>query len=101
MSDEIYEHINFVGQHESIAQFDFLKDRVIIINGLSKGFAMTGWRLGYIAAPVDDCESMRKDTGTVYKWRKCSYTTGSHSRTNRRLQANELMVKNSRKEGKE
>lgn len=50
MSDEIYEHINFIGQHESIAQFDFLKDRVIVINGLSKGYAMTGWRLGYIAA---------------------------------------------------
>jgi aspartate aminotransferase len=50
MSDEIYEHINFIGQHESIAQFDFLKERVILVNGLSKGYAMTGWRLGYIAA---------------------------------------------------
>ena len=50
LSDEIYEHINFIGQHESIAQFDFLKERVILINGLSKGYAMTGWRLGYIAA---------------------------------------------------
>ena len=52
MSDEIYEHIVFEGRHESIAQFDFLKDNIIIINGLSKGFAMTGWRLGYIAAPL-------------------------------------------------
>ncbi|HSN61801.1 MAG TPA: aminotransferase class I/II-fold pyridoxal phosphate-dependent enzyme, partial [Ferruginibacter sp.] len=52
MSDEIYEHIIFEGKHESIAQFDFLKERVVIINGLSKGFAMTGWRLGYIAAPL-------------------------------------------------
>ena len=50
ISDEIYEYINFVGKHESIAQFADLKDRVIIVNGLSKGFAMTGWRLGYIAA---------------------------------------------------
>ncbi|WP_239507768.1 aminotransferase class I/II-fold pyridoxal phosphate-dependent enzyme, partial [Serratia marcescens] len=50
LSDEIYEYINFVGKHESIAQFDDLKSRVVIINGLSKGFAMTGWRLGYIAA---------------------------------------------------
>ncbi len=50
ISDEIYEYINFVGKHESIAQFEDLKDRVILINGLSKGFAMTGWRLGYIAA---------------------------------------------------
>lgn len=50
LSDEIYEYINFEGKHESIAQFDDLKDRVVLINGLSKGFAMTGWRLGYIAA---------------------------------------------------
>ena len=56
MSDEIYEYINFSGQpgtgHESIAQFEYLKDQVIVINGLSKGFAMTGWRLGYLAAPL-------------------------------------------------
>ncbi len=52
MSDEIYEHIVFEGKHESIAQFESIKDRVIIINGLSKGFAMTGWRLGYLAAPL-------------------------------------------------
>jgi len=50
LSDEIYEHINFVDQHESIAQFDSIKERVIIVNGFSKAFAMTGWRLGYIAA---------------------------------------------------
>jgi len=50
ISDEIYEHINFVDKHESIAQFDSIKDRVIIVNGFSKAYAMTGWRLGYIAA---------------------------------------------------
>lgn len=50
LSDEIYEYINFMGKHESIAQFESIKDQVVIINGLSKGFAMTGWRLGYIAA---------------------------------------------------
>lgn len=50
LSDEIYEHINFVDKHESIAQFESIKDRVIIVNGFSKAFAMTGWRLGYIAA---------------------------------------------------
>src|SRR5690606_11391923 len=49
ISDEIYEHINFVGKHESIAQFNSIKDRVILVNGFSKAFAMTGWRLGYIA----------------------------------------------------
>jgi aspartate aminotransferase len=52
ISDEIYEHINFSHPHESIAQFEGLKERVVVINGLSKGFAMTGWRVGYIAAPV-------------------------------------------------
>lgn len=50
LSDEIYEHINFIDKHESIAQFDSIKDRVIIVNGFSKAYAMTGWRLGYIAA---------------------------------------------------
>src|SRR5699024_4142366 len=50
ISDEIYEHINFENMHESIAQFSSIKDRVIIVNGFSKAFAMTGWRLGYIAA---------------------------------------------------
>ncbi len=51
ISDEIYEHINFIGEHESIAQFECLRDRVIVINGVSKGYAMTGWRVGYMAAP--------------------------------------------------
>lgn len=49
LSDEIYEHINFIDKHETIAQFDSVKDRVIIVNGFSKAYAMTGWRLGYIA----------------------------------------------------
>ena len=51
ISDEIYEHINFQGGHESIAQFDFIRDRIIVVNGVSKGYAMTGWRIGYIGAP--------------------------------------------------
>lgn len=62
MSDEIYEHINFVGRHESFAQFDFIKDRVITINGVSKGFAMTGWRGGILAAPkwiAQACDKMQ------------------------------------------
>ncbi len=65
MSDEIYEYINFVGHHQSIAQFDFLKDRVIIVNGLSKGFAMTGWRLGYMAAPVEVARACEKMQGQM------------------------------------
>jgi aspartate aminotransferase len=52
ISDEIYEYINYEGKHESIAQFGDLINRTIVINGLSKGFAMTGWRLGYLAAPL-------------------------------------------------
>ncbi len=51
ISDEIYEHINYVGKHESIAQFDSIKQRVAIINGVSKAYAMTGWRLGWMAGP--------------------------------------------------
>lgn len=51
LSDEIYEHINFLDKHQSIAQFENIKDRVIIVNGVSKGYAMTGWRIGYIGAP--------------------------------------------------
>ncbi|MDR0427344.1 MAG: pyridoxal phosphate-dependent aminotransferase [Dysgonamonadaceae bacterium] len=51
IADEIYEHINYVGKHESIAQFENVRERVVIINGVSKGYAMTGWRLGWIAAP--------------------------------------------------
>ncbi len=62
ISDEIYEYINYTGQHESIAQFEELKDRVILINGMAKGFAMTGWRLGYMAAPreiIQGCERLQ------------------------------------------
>lgn len=51
LADEIYEHINYVGRHESIAQFDGMKERCIIVNGVSKAYAMTGWRIGYTAAP--------------------------------------------------
>lgn len=62
VSDEIYEHINFLDKHQSIAQFDFIKDQVITVNGVSKGFAMTGWRIGYIGAPkwiADACTKMQ------------------------------------------
>ncbi len=75
ISDEIYEYINFVGKHESIAQFEELKNRVIIINGLSKGYAMTGYRLGYIAADpavVKACEKLQGQ-----------YTSGANAVTQR------------------
>ena len=75
LSDEIYEYINFVGKHESIAQFDDLKDRVIIINGLSKGFAMTGYRLGFIAAHPDVVKACEKLQG--------QFTSGTNSITQR------------------
>ncbi len=63
LADEIYEYINFVGKHASIAQFADLKDRVVVINGLSKGFAMTGWRFGYIAANADIAKACEKLQG--------------------------------------
>lgn len=63
MSDEIYEYINYEGKHESIAQFDTVKDRTIVINGLSKGYAMTGWRVGYIAAPLEVAKACDKLQG--------------------------------------
>lgn len=65
LSDEIYEHINFVGEHESIAQFDFIKDQVITVNGVSKGFAMTGWRIGFIGAPLEIAKACSKMQGQI------------------------------------
>jgi len=65
MSDEIYEHINFQGKHESIAQFDFVKDQVVTVNGVAKGFAMTGWRIGFIGAPVKIAKACKKLQGQV------------------------------------
>ena len=62
LADEIYEHISYVGHHESIAQFPGMKDRTIIVNGVSKAYAMTGWRIGYIAAPewiVKGCNKLQ------------------------------------------
>jgi aspartate aminotransferase len=63
ISDEIYEHINFVGKHESIAQFPEMKERTIVVNGASKSFAMTGWRLGYIGASKQIAEACDKMQG--------------------------------------
>jgi aspartate aminotransferase len=65
ISDEIYEHINFVDQHESIAQFESVKDRVIIINGFSKAYAMTGWRIGYSATTKDLATAIDKLQGQI------------------------------------
>lgn len=65
LSDEIYEYINFEGKHESIAQFNDIKDQVCVINGLSKGFAMTGWRLGYTASTVELAKAMEKLQGQM------------------------------------
>ena len=62
LADEIYEHINYIGRHESIAQFAGMKERAIIVNGVSKAYAMTGWRIGYIAAPewiVKGCNKLQ------------------------------------------
>lgn len=62
LADEIYEHINYVGKHESIAQFPGMKERTIIVNGVSKAYAMTGWRIGFVAAPewiVKGCNKLQ------------------------------------------
>lgn len=62
LADEIYEHINYVGKHESIAQFPGMKERTVIVNGVSKAYAMTGWRIGFIAAPewiVKGCNKLQ------------------------------------------
>lgn len=62
IADEIYEHINYIGKHASMAEFDDIKDRVVIINGVSKAYAMTGWRIGFIAAPewiVKGCNKLQ------------------------------------------
>lgn len=75
ISDEIYEYINFVGKHESIAQFDAIKDQVIIVNGLSKGYAMTGYRLGYIAATPEVAKACEKLQG--------QFTSGTNAVTQR------------------
>jgi len=71
LSDEIYEHINYIGTHESIARFDEIRDRVVIINGVSKAYAMTGWRIGFIAAPLWIAKATNKLQG--------QYTSGASS----------------------
>ncbi|ATL47860.1 aspartate aminotransferase [Chitinophaga caeni] len=73
ISDEIYEYINYDGQHASIAQFESMPERTIIVNGLSKGFAMTGWRLGYIVAPLEIAKATEKLQG--------QFTSGTSSIT--------------------
>ena len=60
VADEIYEHINYIGKHESIAQFENIRERVIIVNGVSKAYAMTGWRLGYLCGPKAWISQMTK-----------------------------------------
>jgi aspartate aminotransferase len=75
ISDEIYEYINFRGAHDSIASHEELKERTVVINGLSKGFAMTGWRLGFMAAPVDIAKACDKLQG--------QFTSGANAVTQR------------------
>ncbi|MDL2282472.1 pyridoxal phosphate-dependent aminotransferase [Parabacteroides sp. OttesenSCG-928-G06] len=71
LADEIYEHINYIGKHQSIAQFPEIKDRVVVINGVSKAYAMTGWRIGFIAAPLWIAKACNKLQG--------QYTSGASS----------------------
>lgn len=71
IADEIYEHINYIGAHQSIAQFPEIKDRVVVVNGVSKAYAMTGWRIGFIAAPLWIAKACNKLQG--------QYTSGASS----------------------
>jgi aspartate aminotransferase len=71
ISDEIYEHINYTDQHCSIGTFKNIKDQVVTVNGLAKGFAMTGWRIGYVGAPVEIAKAIEKLQG--------QYTSGTNS----------------------
>ncbi len=71
MSDEIYEHINFVGDHASMAQFDDMYDRVITVNGVSKAFAMTGWRIGYMGGPAEIARACNKMQGQITSGANC------------------------------
>ncbi len=88
LSDEIYEFINYDTSHQSIAQFEYLKDRVVLINGLSKGYAMTGWRLGYLAAStliVKACDKLQGQftsaTCSITQRAAIAALTGDHSPT--------------------
>lgn len=71
VSDEIYEHINYVGGHASMAQFEDMYDRTITINGVSKAFAMTGWRVGYIGAPKEIARACNKMQGQITSGTNC------------------------------
>lgn len=71
VSDEIYEHINFVGEHASMAQFEDMYDRVVTVNGVSKAFAMTGWRIGYIGAPAEIARACNKMQGQITSGANC------------------------------
>lgn len=100
MADEIYEYINYTGKHESLAQFPALKERVMVINGLSKGFAMTGYRLGYMAGNAEIIRACEKIQG--------QFTSGTNSVTQRAaiealkhdLRPTEKMVKEFKKRRK-
>ncbi|MFT4610897.1 MAG: aspartate aminotransferase [Glaciecola sp.] len=71
ISDEIYEHINFIGSHTSMAEFDDMFDRTITVNGVSKAFAMTGWRIGYIGAPEAIARACTKMQGQITSGANC------------------------------
>lgn len=71
VSDEIYEHINYVGEHESMAQFEDMYDRTVTVNGVSKAFAMTGWRIGYIGAPEFIARACNKMQGQITSGANC------------------------------
>ncbi|MDQ3682006.1 MAG: pyridoxal phosphate-dependent aminotransferase [Bacteroidota bacterium] len=97
ISDEIYEYINYISHHESIAQFNDLKERTIVVNGLSKGFAMTGWRLGYIAAPVEIANACEKLQGQFTSGTNAIAQRAAITALNSPLDASKEMVKEFRR----
>ncbi len=79
LADEIYEHINFVGEVHSISEFESVRDRVVIVNGVSKAYAMTGWRIGYMAGPAPIAKAVSKLQG--------QYTSGASSNAQKAAEA--------------
>jgi aspartate aminotransferase len=110
ISDEIYEHINFIGGHETIAQFADMKERTVLINGVSKAYAMTGWRIGYMAAPlwlVKACDKLQGQTTTgattISQKAAAAALTGDQScvsEMNAAFKRGELVVKLARDSGR-
>lgn len=97
ISDEIYEHINFIGKHETMAQFESISNQVVIINGVSKGFSMTGWRIGYMLANPDLAKACDKMQGQFTSGANTIAQWAAVTALNDNLRPTELMTESFRK----